>query len=81
MTTQDYYQQHQRSFRCAFDFLNRHFPPGEEIEWWEQVTREASKASAEQKDNKLTMELLGGVMNYLEYEWKRRRQEHGEAEH
>ena len=74
-TPAEYAQEHQRAFRCAFDFLNAHFPPGDTPEWWEQTAQEASAASESQLDNHLAMGLLIGVYNYLESEYTRRRQE------
>lgn len=69
MTPEEYAKAHKQAFRVAFDFLNAHFPPGPEPEWWEQTARDASAASG---DNELTLRLLIGVLDYLDYEWKRR---------
>lgn len=72
----DYVKLHQGAFRCAFDFLTSHFPPGSDPEWWDQTATEASAASESQLDNPLVMKLLNAVMDYLEIEYKERREDH-----
>ena len=80
LTPEAYVKLHQKAFRCAFDFLNTHFPPGEDPEWWKKTGIDASLTSASAGGGKLVNELLIGVMNYLEDEWKKRRQDDGETE-
>lgn len=72
MTTEAYYSMHQKAFRAAFDFLNRNFPPGDNPEWWLTVTSDAANASLSQGENKLANCLIVGILEYLEYEYKRR---------
>ena len=72
--TEEYANRHAKSFRTAFDFLTAHFPPADDPEWWKAVSLDASMASAKQGENKLVIGLLIGVMDYLEDEWKKRRQ-------
>ena len=72
----DYAILHQRSFRTAFDFLTSHFPPGSDPEWWDKTATEASAASESMLDTPLTMKLLSAVMDYLEIEYKERREDH-----
>lgn len=79
LTPQEYATMHQHAFRAAFDFLNAHFPPGEGSDWWLQVANDASAASLLQGENKLVIELIIAVTNYIEYEWKRR-QDDGKAD-
>lgn len=79
MTPEEYAKMHQKAFRCAFDYLNQHFPPGREPEWWEQAAKDLSAFSVAAGENRLVVELLSGVYDYLEYVWKERK-EHGEAE-
>lgn len=74
LSPQEYYTLHQKAFRCAFDFLNSHFPPGEDPEWWEGATKDLEIASISQKENTLAVELLTGVWFYLEKEMKRRKE-------
>lgn len=81
MTPEEYYAMHQKAFRCAFDYLNAHFPPGEDMEWWKIAAVDASKASAGQGENRLVIGLLAGVYDYLADEWKKRRDSRGETEH
>lgn len=73
MSPEEYAKMHQGSFRTAFDFLKQHFPPGDTPEWWEQTAKDASAASESQLDNPLAKKLLIGVYDYLEYEFKERR--------
>lgn len=72
MKPEECYAMHQRAFRCAFDFLNAHFPPGMEPEWWTQASEEIAKAADEQPGNQLAVFLLMGVWDYLNDEYKRR---------
>jgi len=79
MTPEEYYATHQKAFRTAFDFLTSHFPPGTDSEWWEGTAKDAQIVANNQKET-LTWGLLAGVLNYLEYESKRR-MEQGETDH
>jgi len=72
MSPNEQYAMHQKAFRCAFDFLTAHFPPGQEPEWWDQTAKDVSAAAESQLDNDLTTRLLIGVYEYLSNEWKRR---------
>lgn len=72
MTPEEYAKKHKTAFRVAFDFLNAHFPPGPDPEWWEHAAKDLSEAGTLNCDNELAMELLVGVYNYIETEWKRR---------
>lgn len=80
MSPEEYLKQHQKAFRTAFDFLTSHFPPGMDPEWWEQAARDVSAASIEAGENKLVIGLLIGVYDYLEDEYKRRRNQSGETD-
>jgi len=70
---EEYAKRHQKAFRAAFDFLNKHFPPGDGEEWWLGVAKDADIASIENGENKLVNGLIAGVMDYIEDEWKRRK--------
>ena len=72
MTPEEYAKEHQKAFRTAFDFLNSHFPPGQDPEWWDKTAKECSAASLKANENKLAIELLCGVMVYLGHEYDRR---------
>lgn len=72
MTPEQYAQRHQKAFRTAFNFLNEHFPPENEPEWWDQTAKDCSAASITQGENTLVMELLIAVLSYLEEERKLR---------
>ena len=72
MTAEERFAMHQKSFRTAFDFLNKHFPPGKDPEWWIQTVKDCDDASILAGENKLVIGLLGGVIDYLEDEYKRR---------
>lgn len=70
MTPEEYAKMHQKAFRCAFDYLNKHFPPGQDSEWWEQAVKDLSAFSIAAGENRLAVELLSGVYDYLESVWK-----------
>jgi hypothetical protein len=78
VTPEDYAKVHQKAFRCAFDFLNQHFPPGDTEEWWKQTAQDCSAASLAFGEAPIVIELLNGIMNYLGKEYHRRN-EHGTA--
>ena len=65
MTPEEYAKIHQKAFRCAFDFLNEHFPPQQDEEWWIKTANECSAASVAFGETPIVQELLNGVMNYL----------------
>lgn len=69
---------HRESFRCAFDFLNAHFPPGQGEDWWVQTVKDAVKAISSVNGNrKLAEELVMGVYSYLEDDLERRKKDGG----
>ena len=72
-TPAEYAEAHPKAFRCAFDFLRSHFPPGNTPEWWEATNNDASLAADSLKNDVLATKLLIGVLDYLEYEFKLRR--------
>lgn len=72
MSPDEQYEMHRKAFRCAFDFLNAHFPPGEDPEWWEQAAEDVSTMAESHKGNELASRLLDGVYEYISIEWKRR---------
>ena len=72
MTPEEYAKIHQKAFRCAFDFLNEHFPPQDDPEWWNRTAQECSAASLAFGETPIVIELLTAVMTYLGYEHKRR---------
>ena len=72
MTPEEYAKIHQKAFRCAFDFLNEHFPPQQDEEWWLKTAQECSAASVAFGENVLVIGLLNGIMDYLGDEYKRR---------
>ena len=71
-----YMAKHKKAFRVAFDYLNAHFPPQESADWWVQAASDMADAvNPGVGDNPLTAELVLGVYNYLEKEWKKRYEE------
>ena len=77
MTPEEYAKSHKQAFRVAFDFLNTHFPPCTEPDWWDNTAKDLSDVSVASGEDDLTIQLLLGVMNYLNEEYKQRRKEHG----
>lgn len=75
MTPEEYARMHQQAFRCAFNFLNQHFPPGDSDEWWLKAAKDCSADSVSCGETPLAIELLNAVMNYLGQEYKRRYQD------
>lgn len=73
MTPEEYAKQHQKAFRTAFDFLTSHFPPVPGMEYWEQAAKDVTEASVLAGEGKLVNLLLTAVYDYLEDEWKKRR--------
>lgn len=80
MTPEEYARLHQKAFRCAFDFLNEHFPPGDTEEWWEKAAQDCSAASVAFGETDIVTELLIGIMNYLGKEYHKRRNDSGKAD-
>ena len=72
MTPDQYALVHQKAFRTAFDFLNAHFPPAENDEWWLKMAEDCGTASAS-ANSPLATELLTGVVNYINNEFMRRK--------
>ena len=79
MTPEEYAKRHQKAFRTAFNYLNTHFPPGDDPSWWDQAAKELSQASVEAGENILVIELLNAVYTYLGSEYKRRNN-HGKTD-
>ena len=77
MSPEEYVHLHQKAFRCAFDFLNNHFPPGETDEWWIKAAQDCSAASLAFGETTIVNELLVAVMNYLGKEYERRKNNGG----
>ena len=77
MTPGEYAKVHKEAFRSAFDFLNTHFPPGDDDDWWNKAAKDCSAASIQAGENMLVIELLIAVMDYLEHERKKRGEKDG----
>lgn len=74
MEPAEYYAMHKKAFRAAFDYLNNHFPPEPEDGWWIKLSQDASDACLQEGENRLVINLIGAIMDYIEYEHKRRNQ-------
>lgn len=72
MTPEEYVKSHQKAFRLAFDFLNTHFPPGNDEEWWVKAAQDASLATISAGETPLSIQLMIGVVNYLDDERRKR---------
>ena len=79
MTPEEYAKLHQKAFRCAFDFLNEHFPPQDDEAWWLKTAQECSAASVAFGETPIVLELLTAIMNYLGIEYQKRRCKYGKA--
>ena len=74
---EEYAAYHKLVFRTAFDFLNNHFPPQDDMEWWIQVAKDSSEASCSIGGGKLVDGMLTAIGDYLDEEYKKRRGERG----
>ena len=74
-TPQEYVERHKKAFRDAFNFLNAHFPPQPDADWWKATTEDITAASLKDGENKLIVGLLTGVFDYLDSESKLRRED------
>lgn len=72
MTPEEYARTHQKAFRCAFDFLNEHFPPEKDPDWWINTAKDCSAASVAFGETPIVIALLNAIMDYLNEEYKRR---------
>ena len=70
---EEYATYHKMVFRAMFDFLNEHFPPGGEPEWWLQFTKDLETVSEQAKGGPLVNGMLTAIGDYLEEEYKKRR--------
>lgn len=80
MTPEEYAKMHQKAFRTAFNYLNTHFPPGMDDEWWDRSAKELSEAGIEAGENVLVVELLNAVFTYIGNEYHKRRDSNGETD-
>ena len=68
MTPEQYAVSHQKAFRTAFNFLVAHFPPENTEEFWMKVAQDSGDISAKCGEDDLTVQLISGVINYLNHE-------------
>lgn len=69
----EYAERHKKAFRAAFDFLNSHFPPTTDLDWWSEAVLETGRIMQESGDtSNLTRDLLLAVFNYIDQECKLR---------
>lgn len=72
LTPEEYAARHKQAFRVAFDFLNAHFPPEPDSTWWTRLSEECCEVYNAHPDNMLLVQLLAGILCYLEEESKLR---------
>lgn len=70
---EEYAAYHKMVFRIIFDFLNTHFPPQLDLEWWEKLSADLAAASDKAKGGKLVDGMLVTIADYLEEEWRKRK--------
>lgn len=78
---EEYLTYHKMVFREMFNFLNAHFPPGNDPEWWKQLCADLDQASEKLKGGKLTNGMLLAISDYLEEEYRKRRKNNEETDH
>lgn len=76
---QEYAAMHKRAFREAFDFLNAHFPPQFDSEWWVRTYKDITEILKKDPENPLLKQLLEGIIIYMDDESKKKRDGVGEA--
>ena len=74
---EEYAAYHKMVFREMFNFLNSHFPPGNDAEWWLQFTKDMDAVSEKLKGGPLVYGMLTAFADYLEDEYKKRRENVG----
>lgn len=74
---EEYLTYHKLVFRETFDFLNAHFPPQNDPQWWLQFAKDTSATSEKLKGGRLLDGILLAIGNYLDEEYKKRRGESG----
>ena len=75
LTPEEYATRHKQAFRSAFDYLNTHFPPKHDANWWGITSIDGSTEYAKHEDNRLLLYLLSAAVQYLEDETKLRKEE------
>lgn len=70
---EEYATYHKIVFRTMFDFLNAHFPPHDDPEWWKKLSEDTCSTSDQTKGGPLVNGILLAISDYLEGEWKKRR--------
>lgn len=70
MSITEYATAHKKAFRTAFEFLTHHFPPENTEEYWKKVAEDCGNICASTGEEPLTVQLVSGVVNYLDQECK-----------
>ena len=68
-----YAAMHKQAFRIAYDFLNDHFPPEHDPNWWDKTMGDVSLIGNMYGENKLVVCLITALIEYLSEEDERRR--------
>lgn len=63
---------HKQAFRIAYDFLNEHFPPEHDPNWWDKTMSDVSLIGNMYGENKLVVCLITALVEYLTEEDERR---------
>ena len=79
MKPEEFAAYHKLIFRVVFDFLNEHFPPGNDPEWWEQLSKDVSITGTKYGGGQLLIGMLVAVMEHLEEIYKERRKTDAET--
>lgn len=70
---EEYLAYHKLVFREMFNFLNIHFPPQEDPEWWKKIAEDTDEVSDRIKGGPLVNGMLLAIGDYFEEEYKKRR--------
>ena len=74
---EEYLTYHKMVFREMFNFLNSHFPPELDPEWWKKLAEDTDNTSEKVKGGKLVNGMLLAICDYLEEEYRKRRCDDG----
>lgn len=70
---EEYAAYHKMVFRVAFDFLNSHFPPQDDPEWWKKLSEDFTEVSDKAKGGPLVDGIILAISDYLDEERKKRK--------
>lgn len=77
LSPREYAGMHKRAFREGFDYLNAHFPPQNDSEWWKKACDDLNAVMKRNNGNGMLTQMMIGVVTYLEEVNKARKEDAG----